>query len=227
MLFALHDVANWTDSEVYRYLGAPRKTQLLRMDGSPAAAPREVVEGINFRSVDPKLLSGQACIVDFGLSFRSSNPPPEIPGISRSFLAPELCFGYLESQASDVWSLGCVIFELHSSRVLFPLIFDQLDLLIGTIVDTLGNLPDQWEGRFVNQADRRLEPGQKDFWYDPSFAPGRALEKQIKDKCPQISEQQRDVLLRLLRGMLSIDPVHRLSAADMASHPYLQSHQDL
>lgn len=227
MLFALHDVANWTDSEVYRHLGAPRKTQLLLMDGSPAAAPREVVEGINFRSLDPKLLSGQACIVDFGLSFRSGNPPSEIPGIPRSFLAPELCFGYLESQASDVWSLGCVIFELHSSRILFPLIFDQLDLLIGTIVDTLGNLPDQWEGQFINQADRRLEPGQKDFWYDPSFTPGRALEQQIKDKCPQISEEQRDVLLRLLRGMLWIDPVHRLSTADMVSHPYLQSHQDL
>ncbi|KAK3941991.1 kinase-like domain-containing protein [Diplogelasinospora grovesii] len=223
VLFGLRDIDRWSDSEVYQHFGAPKEAQLLLcLDDSlpPPSAPRHIVEAINFRDIDSGLLSGNICIVDFGLSFFTERPPPGIPGTPRSFLAPELCFGAPRSPANDVWALGCLIFELYTGWVLFPLIFDQLDLLVGTIVDTLGQLPPHWEGRFANQADRVFEPGQKDFWYDPSFELGRPLECQIVEKCPQLPEHQSRLLLQLLASSLSLDPANRLSAAEIVSHAW-------
>lgn len=192
----------------------------------PPPAPRQIVEAIDFNKIDPGLLSGNVCIVDFGLSFRTEKPPPGIPGTPRPFLAPELCFGAPRSPSNDVWGLGCLIFELYTTWVLFLLIFDQLELLIGTIVDTLGQLPLHWEGHFVNQTDRVMEPGQKDFWYDPSFKPGRPLERQIIDKCPQIPEHQRPLFQQLLASALCLDPVHRLAATEIAAHAWFSLEGD-
>ncbi len=228
VLFGLRGVDRWTDSEVYQHFGLPNKAQLLCLDGSvpPPSAPRQIVEAINFNNIDPRLLSGNVCIVDFGLSFRTENPPPGIPGTPRSFLAPELCFGAPRSPSNDVWGLGCLIFELYANRILFPLVFDRLDLLIGTIVNTLGQLPPQLEGHFVDQADRVIKPGQKDFWYDPSFKPGRPLERQITVKCPQIPEHQKPLFQQLLASALCLDPVRRLGAADIAAHPWFSRGAD-
>lgn len=227
ILFGLNGVDQWTDSEVYQHFGAPNTAPLLCLDGSapPPSAPRHIVEPINFEGIDPSLLSGNICIIDFGLSFRAESPPPGIPGTPRSYLAPELCFGAPRSPENDIWGLGCVIFELYTARVLFPLIFDQLDLLVGTIVDTLGQLPAHWEGHFVHQADRSIQPGRKDFWYDPSFKPNRPLQRQIAEKCPQIPEHQRRLFLQLLAGALCLDPIHRLGAAEIAAHPWLSEAQ--
>ncbi|KAJ8127683.1 hypothetical protein O1611_g5953 [Lasiodiplodia mahajangana] len=222
VLFELRDVDRWSDSEVYQHFRAPNNAELLCLDGSlpPPSAPRHIVEAINFRDIDPELLSGNICIVDFGLSFLTECPPPGIPGTPLSFLAPELCFGAPRSPTNDVWALGCLMFELCTNRVLFPLVFDRLDLLVGTIVDTLGRLPPHWEGCFVNQTDRAIKPGRKDFWYDSSFKPNRPLEHQIGKECPQLPEHQKQLLLQLLAGSLSLDPAQRLRATEMVSHPW-------
>jgi hypothetical protein len=105
-------------------------------------------------------------------------------------------------------------------------VFDQLDILIGTIVDTLGQLPSQWEGHFVNQEERVFETGQKDFWYDPSFKPSRPLDRQIIEKCPGIPEDQMPLFLQLLLGTLCLDPVHRLSALEIAAHSWFSQGGD-
>lgn len=222
VLFGLHDVDRWTDPEAYQHFGVPNEVQLLCLDGSvpPPPAPRRIVEAISLKGINPSLLSGNVCIVDFGLSFLTESPPPGIPGTPSSFLAPELCLGAQRSPTNDVWGLGCLIFEPHTGRILIPLIFDQLDLLIGTIVDTLGQLPPRWEGHFVNQADRVFEPGHKDCWHDPSFKPNRPLERQVTEKCPQIPEHRRRLFLQLLAGALSLDPARRLRAAEIAAHPW-------
>ncbi|KAI1740958.1 kinase domain-containing protein [Xylaria scruposa] len=216
VLLGLRDVSRWSDSEVYQRLGAPNTAQLLRLDGSlpPPCAPKHIVEAIQFKNIDPGLLSGSVCIVDFGLSFLTEHPPPGIPGTPYSFLAPELCFGAPRSPSNDIWALGCLIFELYTGRLLFPVIFDRFDILVGTIVNTLGRLPLHWEGHFVNQTDRIFEPGQKDFWFDPSFEPEKPL-KTIAGQCPQ---PQKRLLLELLAGLLSLDPSNRPTAAETISY---------
>jgi serine/threonine-protein kinase SRPK3 len=94
ILFGLNVVDHWTDLEVYQHLGAPNTAQLLCLDDSapPSSAPRHIIEAINFKCIDPSMLSGNVYIVDFGLSFRTESPPPGIPGTPRSYLAPDLCF---------------------------------------------------------------------------------------------------------------------------------------
>ncbi|KAH8686625.1 hypothetical protein GQ44DRAFT_638726 [Phaeosphaeriaceae sp. PMI808] len=40
-----------------------------------------------------------------------------------SFSAPELLFRYQPSCAVDLWALGCLIFQIHTFRVLIPTFF--------------------------------------------------------------------------------------------------------
>ena len=57
-------------------------------------------------------------IVDFGsASFLGNSSYDYLQ--TRPYRAPEICFGCPIDFASDIWSLGCILYELVTSRVLF------------------------------------------------------------------------------------------------------------
>ena len=66
-------------------------------------------------------------ISDMGGAFFSSNPPKE-PTTPLNMRSPELILGHPISQNQDMWSFGCLVFELITSRPLFiefSLAFDK------------------------------------------------------------------------------------------------------
>lgn len=66
-------------------------------------------------------------ISDMGGAFFSSNPPGK-PTTPLNMRSPELILGHPISQNQDMWSFGCLVFELITSRPLFtefPLAFDK------------------------------------------------------------------------------------------------------
>ena len=70
---------------------------------------------LNFCSSTTNFLSNEICIIDFGQSFTTTDPPSERPGIPAKYLAPEIAVGKPPSPASDIWALGCAIFQIRSS----------------------------------------------------------------------------------------------------------------
>ncbi len=206
----------WSDSDVYEYLGAPNEVPLVRTDGlDPApSGPRHVVETPRLGELDLRLLSGDVCIVGFGSAFSVDRPPSRIIATNRAFVAPELCFGVPASPASDLWSFGCLVFELCSAADLFPLIIGQLDLLVGSIVDTLGPIPPEWRQHYVDQASRAR---QQNFWYDASFTPSRTIEWRIEQRCWRVPGHLWPDLLQLLSAVVALDPSSRLPAAELAA----------
>ena len=82
-------------------------------------------------------------IIDFGQSFAIAHPPPDYaPAAPIHYFPPESYFEKRFCSASDVWALGCTIFEIRAG---FPLIESRFGAnILMQIVQTLGKLPDPW-----------------------------------------------------------------------------------
>lgn len=84
-------------------------------DGPGPHAPKYIYESFCWAEVDPKHFKKEIAIIDFGTSFKTSDPP-DYQTIDASLRAPEQFFGYDSSQASDLWALGCTLMHILGSR---------------------------------------------------------------------------------------------------------------
>jgi serine/threonine-protein kinase SRPK3 len=93
------------------------------------------------KAVDAQFLSDQIMIIDFGIAFLSDSSSSDI-GTPKSYCAPEFLFSKERSVNSDIWALGCTIFEIRTGSRLFrykgrPTRTEMLE----TMVKEMGTLP--------------------------------------------------------------------------------------
>jgi len=152
-------------------------------------------------------------ICDFGLARYLD---PEERGektdyvVTRWYRAPELILSHHYTNGIDMWSIGCIMGEMLTGRVLFPGkdVKNQLEL----ICDITG------------------KPTSDDIWYVTSK---RALKflQDLPDKpkrpfseiFPRVKDQQA---LDLIARMLEFNPATRITAVEALSHPYLEDYHD-
>ncbi|KAF2813400.1 kinase-like protein, partial [Mytilinidion resinicola] len=128
VLFDIKDLQQWSEVETYQHLGTPEAA----------------VSAISYSNFNIGLLSGGIRIADFGEAFYTNSPPAGL-GTPASYFAPEMLFGYQPSPASDVWALGCLIFEMHTSRIFAPTGFGTVVEALGITIEALGALPEAWQ----------------------------------------------------------------------------------
>jgi serine/threonine-protein kinase SRPK3 len=109
-------------------------------------APRYIVKSLDFLLSDTNIISDNIALIDFDQCFPISSPPEKMLGTPVEFLAPEVALGLPASPASDVWALGCCIFQLRSGEGLFSNyeVTSPGDLM-RIIVQTIGNMPLEWQ----------------------------------------------------------------------------------
>jgi len=91
-------------------------------------------ENILFRSFSRCVVK----VIDFGSScFMGDHPSSYVQ--SRSYRAPEVILGAVYDFRIDIWSVGCIMAELHTGRVLFQ--NDSLASLLARVVGICGPLP--------------------------------------------------------------------------------------
>ena len=132
VLFQLADFDSWSEDELEVQLGKPRMFHIERGPGRP----RYLVDSASFFDAEPRLLTKSITIVDHGESFFVNSPPHEL-STTNHFTAPEVSFGWDASFHSDIWELGCVIFEMRAGHHLFA-------EAVGGITEMLGSLPPSW-----------------------------------------------------------------------------------
>ncbi|KAM5354712.1 hypothetical protein ACJ41O_001359 [Fusarium nematophilum] len=92
---------------------------LIRLDGKKDIwAPPYLIEGQSLLDYAPTDANPLAKITDLGAAFYESQPPDKIltPVALRS---PELILGLKPGKALDIWSFGCLLFELLTGGQLF------------------------------------------------------------------------------------------------------------
>jgi serine/threonine-protein kinase SRPK3 len=225
VLFGIPDIHDWTEDEIYRYLGPPKTAALLCYDGTPAPsfAPTHVVDALDYSHLSMEKLSSDILIIDFGQAFFRDNVPEGL-GTPVSFAGPEMLFGYPPSYAVDLWALGCLIFEFHTLGLLLPTGFGSSIEALMMANETIGALPEEWEDSYFDKSiSLKEEAGEKHRWFDDKIQRTRTLDSQILKEMPELSQDQHATFVELLKIILVFEPSHRLPAGEVAKHPWFTS----
>ncbi|KAM4603200.1 mitogen-activated protein kinase 12-like, partial [Discoglossus pictus] len=148
-------------------------------------------------------------ILDFGLARQADF---EMTGyvVTRWYRAPEVILNWMHySQTVDIWSVGCILAEMITGKVLFPGgdYFDELNKIIEVIGSPQPSLISKMESKHAQSYLKLLPQKQK---------------RNFKDLFPTMSSIEID----LLEKMLDLDPEIRITAGEALAHPYLQEYQD-
>lgn len=168
ILVRINGLDGLSEDDVIAIIGAPSTTKIVTASGDDhdlPTAPQYLVYPVNWDSITADaslshLISGKACIIDFGESYEISTPPAEL-GIPQAYCPPEYALEGKVGIASDLWALGCTLFEIRTGRKLFDTFDDDLDEHLCKIAMVLGKFPEPWwsetwEQRryyFENEAD--------------------------------------------------------------------------
>ena len=214
--------------ELYTEIAPPMPSPVVRTDGSLSPISPSVPSHLNpplwLGEEDGNITLGETKLLlsDFGTAFRPSDEstfkshtpltiqPPE------AFLEPTapLSFG------SDIWSLGCVIFELFAPcSLIYGFMTTQDDITAQQVV-LQGPMPKEWWARWEERCEWFDETGK------PLREPGRAgsldnrfeeLVQNGRKHCgyPTVSDDEKAELVELLRRVLAWRPAARPSAQEL------------
>lgn len=134
------------EDEVLQILGIPVVNPILNASKkrhSESTAPEYLVYPVSWRDVDAQYISKELCLIDFGESFEVSQPPEDL-GTPGPYRSPELILDKEAGLGSDIWALGCSLFEIRTGRKLFSSFDDEDNDYLDAIVQVLGRLPEPW-----------------------------------------------------------------------------------
>ena len=154
-------------------------------------------------------------IIDFG-SACTKNEKPYNYIQSRFYRAPEVILESGYSEKIDIWSLGCILYELFKGAPLFQGINEHDQLC--RIVEVVGRVPER-----VLLTSKRKE----------KFFAGR---DELKDKNGDLVKPASRTLHGLIRNVdkkfveflercLEIDPEKRIDAEDALNHPWIKGNK--
>lgn len=138
VLFRLENFDSWIEHKLCKQLGEPR---ILNINQGPGR-PKYVVDSAHFFKADPGLLNKNIIIADHSESFFINSRPPQEVQTTNYYAAPEVCCGRHASIYSDIWAIGCLIYEMRSGSPLFSLAIQNPPLeALSQITGVLGELP--------------------------------------------------------------------------------------
>jgi serine/threonine protein kinase len=242
-----------TEDQVLNAFGEPWQVKVVTATGETPCdptAPRYLVEPLDFYDVDSHFITNEACIIDFGESFEVSSPPKDL-GIPQAYCSPELVLDKAAGVESDLWALGCTLFEIRTGRKLFHTFDGDVDDHIYMMVIILGKLPEPWLFAWEAHKDSfEEEPDSEgramktnEFTKETQSPTGRAdipEPRSIRDPLARglvatnygsmrIRQHHRDIskneiviFADLLGKILKNDPRERLSAVEVLDHEWFK-----
>ncbi|KAJ3890703.1 kinase-like domain-containing protein [Lentinula edodes] len=234
------DVHKWSDDDVYFQLESPETDAVQMLNGQPIGpqVPSEVTEAIDpFIFFENDLLQESIVVVDFGQSYAASEPPKDYkPRTMMNYMSPETRFEGRVGPESDVWTLGCAIFEIRAGFPLFDPFFPSDAVILTKIVGTLGRLPDPWWNVFKNRHlfEEDGRPKTNGIAVTPSIrellqsvgtrdeildSDGGSMFEQTETR---IDGTEVDLLVDLLEKMLRYRPEDRIGVDEVVNHSWFK-----
>ena len=175
-------------------------------------------ENIVFRSYTACTVT----LIDFGTSAFIADPS-ESYAQSRDYRAPEVVLGLTYAQKIDVWSVGAVLAEIYTGRVLFK---SRSAAALLTRMQGIVNeaLPPSMlrDGRGRNAHDLVTRAGVV-FERVPDTASAYALLRPKRTSLHhRLKLPSQHPFIDFLRQCLRLDPLQRWSAEQLLQHPWLR-----
>ncbi|RAK85729.1 kinase-like protein [Aspergillus costaricaensis CBS 115574] len=169
---------------------------------------------------------------DMGGAYFFSKPPKK-PVTPLGLRAPELILTGAVNNTLDIWSFGCLIFELITGEPLFCVPgseYENDDHLL-SLTERLGALPDDlfihWKtSSLYFTPERKLfncQIGGVGPEEEPLLVDQISMEEQFDSTEPDIDLKEADEVKGLIRWILQYDPAKRPSPAEILSHPWFRN----
>ena len=193
-------------------------------DDGPAS-PAKAKEEEGRQALLAELRGVRATIVDLGNAcWRHKHFTEDIQ--TRQYRSPEVILGQSYDQSADIWSLGCMAFELMTGDLLFEpktgKNYSRDEDHLAQCIELLGPFPRRMmrEGRYTREFFS--SKGELRHIKDLKMWP---LEDVFKQK---YSFPERDAVLAadFLNRLLALQPSKRLTAAEARAHPFLRQDPD-
>ncbi|KAK3689219.1 putative serine protein kinase [Podospora appendiculata] len=156
--------------------------------------------------------------------------PPGKPVTPRGLRAPELILTGAVNKSLDVWSFGCLVFELVTGQPLFCVSgpdFEDDDHLLD-LTARFGALPDElfqhWKtSSLYFTPERKLfncELGGATEGEEPLMVEMSSMEEMFDQAGPDLDEDEARKVKALIRRILQYDPAKRPSPAEILLDPW-------
>lgn len=176
-------------------------------------------------------ISGVAKICDFGFTKPYTHQGNQTPNIVTSwYRAPEIALNYPHyDYKSDIWSLGCLFYEMISKRPFLQGVREHNDDIISAI---LGNLPQQIPGGIFRDLVKNNKWRKVNLlpMYNPKFRKSFMQQIGLSREGIKLFETQAGsmtLFTDLLDKMLTFNWNNRYTATQCLSHPFFASHNNL
>ncbi|GFY56146.1 hypothetical protein TNIN_160961 [Trichonephila inaurata madagascariensis] len=148
-------------------------------------------------------------IIDFGSAIYFHDRR-DIDVQTRTYRAPEVLCGLSWDQRIDIWSIGCILFELYTGKSLFPAEEDYEQYLL--FYQVLGLFPRHYEDtRLYKMLRRELDLGLK-----------RKPRRKLLKKYMKLPAQNHQEFFNLIQRMLTPDPFSRITLEAALTHPFFR-----
>lgn len=170
-------------------------------------------------------------LIDFGLSILSSEVQIGLSKQAVGYRAPEVTLGCMYDEAIDMFGLGCVLAGLYIGDHLFP---DCNLKSMKQLVDMMGLPPDNMlrDGIYskcyftevvdenTGDATWELQMPEKNLACEDT----QITFDHLVNVFPRVDPQEYEdcqVFINFLKGVMHLDPAHRLTPKEALQHPFI------
>merc|ERR1711934_1171221 len=154
-------------------------------------------------------------VIDFGGTRRTSTGRRHKSLVqTRQYRAPEVLLEYGWSFPADLWSIGCMLLELYTSDLLFPV--HHTDEHLCLVQHICGKIPFKMVPK--EGSPYFLENG---LLKDPNaFPPTKARHVRHRQTLKDIVRPRDAEFYDVVKQMLRVDPEDRITAKEALAHPF-------
>jgi serine/threonine protein kinase len=219
--------------QLYDEFDPPDPEPVVRVDKHPLRSPSVPAHvyspiWLGKPSDEVSLPEAKIVLADFGTAFCPAEESRFESYTPLQILPPEVRFEPTEplTYASDIWSLGCMIWAILGARPFLDNWLFGPDDATADQVDALGPMPGEWWERWEGRGERFIGNGKpkegREVWtFDRRFEDA-ILAPRRRRGTEGMGEEERDAFFEMVRGMLVFKPGDRLSARQVLATEWMR-----
>lgn len=173
----------------------------------------EIIQSLNFENnispVDDNIINNiEICIADYGTVTRKTYYKSNSFG-TQYYSAPEILLYGDMSYPLDIWSIGCVYFELLTGAILFNDNFQTDDF---TILSLIHDLCGKYPLKFLNKTRRAYKYFNRNKLLKYKYNENNTFDNKI-NKIDKINSNEN--IINIFKNTLTINPKHRWTIKEL------------